>query len=114
VTRVKRCAREGCDRPVATNKGGKHRYCTFVCRGVDFELLDAHRLCSAIGDSPAAGELWSAAVALSDALSEYQRLDRGLFSVAQSVGFTADQWYAVKRPDRVRVCVGPEGWKEIG
>lgn len=97
MTKVKPCARHGCDRPVSASKGGKHRYCTFVCHGVDFELIDAQRLCSAIG--PAAGELWSSAVALSDALSEYQALDRKLLSVAQSVGITPDQYYAIKRPD---------------
>ena len=103
MTTVKQCAREGCDQPVSANKSGTHRYSSFACRAVDFELKDAQRLCSAIGPaSTAAGELWASAVALNDALSEYQRLDRKLRDVARVVGLTDDQWFAIKRPDRTK------------
>jgi hypothetical protein len=91
------CHREGCEQPVSESKPG-NRYSSFACRAVDYELRGTRRLCTAIGPaSTAAGELWAAAVALSDALSEYQRLDRELFSFAQSVGITPDQWYPIKR-----------------
>jgi hypothetical protein len=96
VTGAKQCAREGCELPAATNKRG-NRFCSFACRAVHYELRDAQQLCSAIGPcSTGAGELWAAAVTMSDALSEYQRLDRRLFSFAQLVGITPDEWYGLK------------------
>jgi hypothetical protein len=97
VAEKRLCRREGCEQPVSESKPG-NRYSSFACRAIDYELRDAQRLCRAIGPaSTAASELWAAAVALSDAFSEYQRLDRELFSFAASVGITPDQWYGIKQ-----------------
>ena len=98
--RSRSCSREGCQQRVATDKPG-NRFCSFSCRAINYELRDAQRVCEAVGPcSTAAGELWVAAVAVSDALSEYQRLDRKLFSFAQSVGISTEQWFAIKHPGR--------------
>src|ERR1700743_2993742 len=93
---TKPCAREGCELPASANKRG-NRFCSFACRAVYYELREAQQLCSAIGpSSTAAGELWAAAVTVNDALSEYQRLDRKLLGLAESVGITPDQWHGLK------------------
>ena len=98
--RSRSCSREGCQQRVATDKPG-NRFCSFSCRAINYELRDAQRVCEAVGPcSTAAGELWVAAVAVSDALSEYQRLDRKLQELARSVGITPEQWYGLKRPER--------------
>jgi hypothetical protein len=97
VSEVRVCEREGCNLPASTRKRDL-RFCSFACRAVETELNDAQRLCSAIGSrSSAAGELWAAAVAMNDALSEYQQRERALFSFAQSVGIGSDEWYGIKR-----------------
>lgn len=94
------CSREGCLQPVATDKPG-NRFCSFSCRAINYELLDARRVCEAVGPcSTAAGELWAAAVAVSDALSEYQRLDRKLQDLARSIGITPEQWHGLKRLEK--------------
>jgi hypothetical protein len=96
--RRKSCDREGCDQLASAGKPGR-RYCSFACRAIDTELSDAQRVCEAIGPaSSASSDLWAAAVAVSDALTEYQRLDRNLFAVARVVGIASEQWYAIKHP----------------
>jgi hypothetical protein len=97
----RQCEREGCDQSASTYKPGR-RFCSFACRAVETELMHAQRLCSAIGPRGAAvGDLWATAVAMNDSLSEYRRRERQLFSFAESVGITPDQWYGFKRhPER--------------
>jgi hypothetical protein len=68
-----------------------------LCSIIDGELAKAQRVCEAVGASPSSSELWAAAAASNDAVTEYRRLHRQLFGVARSVGITEDAWFAIKR-----------------
>ncbi len=75
----------------------QHRYCSFICKVIDREVSATQRVCEAVGtDSPLAAELWAQAVAVSDSWSRFVELDREVLRQARSVGFTAEQWAAVK------------------
>lgn len=76
------CVREGCSR-----RKGRDGYCSLLCAEVDRRLTKTRALIAEKGISPAAAELWAAAVSLSDQLTEVQRLERLLKSSnADSVG----------------------------
>ena len=92
--RKRTCIREGCDK---RNHSGGRQYCSSVCCIIDNELAKTQRVCEAVGPSPSSSELWAAAAALNDAMTEYHRLHRQLFGVARSLGITEDAWYAIKR-----------------
>jgi hypothetical protein len=85
-------AREGC--------GGKSRppngCCSFVCKVIAAELDKARRICEALGTEGMPSEMWTEAVALSDCWSRYLELDRRLYRAAGEVGFTDEQWTAIK------------------
>lgn len=110
----KLCAREGCGNEIP-QVNDKHRYCTYLCVSVARELEQAQRVCEAIGAGTS--DLWSAAVALSDALSGYLAVERQVYQAATDVGVTPQQWAALqggKRPDvspspRSRDSTGPVG-----
>jgi hypothetical protein len=89
------CDREGCDQ--RSNRRGEKQYCSSVCCIADNELAKTQRVCEAVGPSPSSSELWAAAAALNDAVTEYHRLHNELFGVARSVGITEDAWLAIKR-----------------
>lgn len=92
--RQRPCAREGCSELISSSK---NRYCSFLCKVVEREVVGAQRLCEALGtDTPTVPELWAEAVALSDAWSRYRGIERALFRRAQSVGVTDEQWQAIK------------------
>lgn len=63
------CVREGC--PRRANKD--HPTCSLLCRVMVDKLAETERLCHRLGDTEKSRELWLAAVALNDALSEYLR-----------------------------------------
>ena len=87
------CVREGCNRIVP-----RHRVkpaCSILCELVMTELAEAQRMCAVTGE----GELWSAVVALNDALTTYRCTDSRVYHAAREVGITDDQWRAIKRGD---------------
>jgi hypothetical protein len=98
------CSREGCNR-IAPKGDGRLRYCCGVCRAVDTELVMAERICKASGHNPVSGELWLAAVAVNDALTEYQRLDTQLCEVAGSVGISVEQWHSLRHGEHSDAAV---------
>jgi hypothetical protein len=73
------------------------QYCSSVCCIIDNELAKAQRVCEAVGASPSSSELWAAAAALNDAVTEYHRLHRQLFGGARSV---EDAWFAISEAAR--------------
>lgn len=82
------CFREGCGRTRPSN----HTYCNHMCRLVDWEVEAAQRVCADTGDT----ELWLAAVALNDALTDYHTNDSRVYFAARDVGITDAQWRTVK------------------
>ncbi|WP_179295748.1 hypothetical protein [Mycobacterium avium] len=88
--RKRACSRDGCDRRV-TNGPGRLRYCTATCRAVDNELIRIRRICEVLGPTKVTADLWNAAVAVSDALTECQTLSDRVKALATSVGITAEQ-----------------------
>ena len=86
------CSREGCSRVVTRRRV---EACSSLCELVMEELADAQRVCAATGD----GELWAAVVALNDTLTTYRLSDTRVYRVARSVGFSDEQWRAIKRGD---------------
>lgn len=91
--RTTACFRVGCNRPAITRSRGRHRYCSAECRVADRALVEARNICEAVGS---VGNLWAAAVAVSDALVEYQRIASAVERAAMSVGITDEQWRAIK------------------
>ena len=88
------CPREGCQGSI---RPSGHEHCSFICGAIAQELERAQRVCEAIGPgTPLASELWAEAVALSDGWSRHIELDRRLYREALSVGFTREQWQAIK------------------
>lgn len=85
------CEREGCQSPRARGEG--KRYCTPLCMQVDTELARTQRVCQAVG----APDLWAAAVALSDALTEYRTHRASVRTAAQAVGITPAQYRALEQ-----------------
>jgi hypothetical protein len=88
------CLRESCPRGVLLNSG--EVYCGALCRYVDRELSNAQRVCGAVGPGAVTTELWLAAVSLSSALGEYQRLERKLSTAAREVGIDEAAWQAIR------------------
>lgn len=87
------CKREGCILPRGTSQRDSQNYhCSGLCRTVDVELRRTERVCNALGSN---GELWAAAVAVNDALTEYRRLHAEVREAARSVGITNEQWKAI-------------------
>lgn len=93
MTAERCCSREGCERRT-TFRTGKERYCSAVCRSVDIELTRTQRVCEAVGSQSV--DLWCAAVAMSDAVTEYLLLDEQLHQAATEVGITDERWLAIK------------------
>jgi hypothetical protein len=83
------CTRQGCTRVVPRNRVDA---CSSLCELVIQELAEAERVCAATGD----GELWSAVVALNDALPTYRLSDTRVYRVAREVGINDEQWRAIK------------------
>lgn len=89
----KTCARETCGRRTSSGRS----FCTPLCRAITVELDRAQRVCQALGaQTPLVSQLWAEAVALNDGYTKLREIDRQLYEQAQSVGFTAEQWRAVK------------------
>lgn len=86
------CQREGCSR----HSHAGHDYCSFVCKAIDTEVTKCQRVCETLGDSALTTEMWSEIVALSDAWTRVIDLDREVFQLAKSVGFTDKQWQLIK------------------
>ncbi|OBK32547.1 hypothetical protein A5658_16050 [Mycobacterium sp. 1245111.1] len=85
------CIREGCNRTV---RGQDDRQaCGHLCDFIEEQMKEAMRVCRATGDT----DIWAAAVALNDALTEYFDHRKRLYNAALSVGFTREQWRAIKR-----------------
>jgi hypothetical protein len=70
VSAVRCCAREGCAR-----RKKDDGYCSSLCMEIDRRLTRTRALIAEMGISPAAANLWAAAVSLSDQLSEVNRLE---------------------------------------
>ena len=70
--RKRTCIREGCDK--RCYHSGARQYCSALCSIIDGELAKTQPVCEAVGLSPRSGELWAAAAALNDAVTEYHRL----------------------------------------
>lgn len=91
--RSERCQRDGCLKPA-----GRTGWCSSICLLVDRELDKTQRVCTAVSD---AGELWSAAVGLSDALTEYlatqQRLRRKALADGMSSADVRELLYGPRR-----------------
>lgn len=94
MTRVRKtCARETCGRRIRPGND----YCNPVCRAIAVELDRAQRVCQALGaQTPLVSQLWAEAVALNDGYTQLREIDQQLYEQALSVGFTAEQWRAVK------------------
>lgn len=90
------CRRAGCDRPREVVDQTRHEFCCYLCRVIHFEERKVKRVCEALGSSPATDELWSSAVAMSEALSRYLAADAELQDAARSVGLSDEQWQAIK------------------
>ena len=90
-----KCCREGCRRNVKTTgrtSFSEYQACSFLCAQVAKELDRAKRVCEATQHT----EHWQAAVSLNDALSAYLHSDTRIFRAAQKVGYTPQQWHAIK------------------
>lgn len=93
TSRRPRCVREGCPRRAAPGRDS----CSFVCRAIATDMARAERACRALGaDNPMTSRLWSEIVELSDAWTRYQDVDHEVYQHALSVGFTDEQWRAIK------------------
>ena len=92
----KRCHREGCNRRMARS----HNYCSFLCRLIGVQMLQAQRICELVGPGTQTGELWAAVVEMSDAWSKAQRLQTHLRNCALTVGITPEQWSALMDVER--------------
>lgn len=87
------CQREGCTFLAAQ----KRTYCSFMCRAINEDLDRTRRMCEVLGtDSPVVAEMWAEIVDCADAWTRYKQLDRKVFDLAVSVGYTREQWMAVK------------------
>ena len=67
LKRAQRCAREGCTR----RKRDRYEFCCAVCYILADELRKTERLCRTAGDNKLSARVWSSAVAVSDAWTEY-------------------------------------------
>jgi hypothetical protein len=88
--RRRRCAREGCGRPVKNTRP----HCSLICSVFSDEIDRAQRLCQALGGDT---EHWSAITSLGDALSDLFESDRRIFLAARAVGITPAAWEQIKR-----------------
>ncbi|ULP48924.1 hypothetical protein [Mycolicibacter virginiensis] len=88
-----RCAREGCQKRVNPNRRNSTRYCQFICRLVDDQIAEAQRVCEYLGGN---GDLYAAAVAVADALTELDNLDYAALCAARDAGLSAHQYRQVK------------------
>lgn len=85
------CAREGCTRYVRSDN--RHSpYCFKLCQLVDTELTEAQRVVEATGDT----ELWTAVVALNDALTQYHLEDYRVLRAARDTGVSPRQYREIK------------------
>lgn len=80
ISPIRACGREGCAR-----RRGKDGYCSLLCSEIDRRLTRTRVLIAEKGISPAAAELWAAAVSLSDQLSEVHRLETHLKSAVAAL-----------------------------
>lgn len=87
------CAREGCHKTVNPRYEGNTDYCRILCRLVDEQLIAAQNVCQQYNGH---GEMWAAAVALSDALSEFDWQDHQALVTARSSGLSAYEYRALK------------------
>lgn len=85
------CAREGCKTKVPV--GSKYPTCCTLCGLVCVEMENAENVCRVTGDT----ELWAAAVALNDALTEHRAQFGRVIKAAREAGITDEQWPAIKR-----------------
>ena len=79
--------------------GKSFLYCTLICREIDTELTHARAVIEALGGSPTSTELWLKLVEGNDLWTEAMRMQYELWVAAKSVGFTREQWQALKRGD---------------
>ena len=87
------CQREGCSFQAARDR----TYCSFMCRAIDEDIERTQRMCEVLGtDSPVVAGMWSEIIECADAWTRYKQLDRQVFDLAVSVGYTREQWMAVK------------------
>ena len=96
------CEREGC--PGISSEG--NRFCCFICRAIEQELENTQRICEALGNSELTTELWTEAVAMSDACSRYLELGYRLRMLAKDVGITSNQWHKIRKGRAVSAQVG--------
>ncbi|ABG98333.1 hypothetical protein RHA1_ro06560 [Rhodococcus jostii RHA1] len=71
--------------------------CSYLCRAIAQELENTQRTCEYIGDTPLTTELWTEAVALSDACSRYLELGYQLRIKAMEVGISPKQWQEIRK-----------------
>lgn len=88
-----RCAREGCQKRVNPKRHNSTRYCQFICRLGDDQIAEAQRVCEYLGGN---GDLYAAAVAVADALTELDNLDYAALCAAREAGLSARQYRQVK------------------
>lgn len=72
------CRRPGCHRRRTRQQGGLKPFCSALCSLVARELRRTEQLCRTAPDNPAAGQLWAAAVAFGDSLTELNKQRRNL------------------------------------
>lgn len=89
----RRCAREGCDKLVNPRQDRAITHCQLLCRLVDDQITEAQRVCEYLGSH---GDLYAAAVAVADALTEYNNLDYAALRTARDAGLSAHQYRQVK------------------
>ncbi|MGJ6125975.1 hypothetical protein QN239_25700 [Mycolicibacterium sp. Y3] len=87
----KTCAREGCYRKAR----GVYDTCSTQCTVAHHELQKAEVVCREIPGS--ASELWAAAVAYSDALTELRRVSGDTYRLAMLDGFPRERWAEIQR-----------------
>ena len=90
--RKRTCLRAGCDRGVRDG----YRCCSYLCDTVNNRMEQVERMCRALGPVPLSVDMWTSVVALSDALTLEQKLEGKLYRLAMELGFTAEEWSAIK------------------